>query len=107
MVIKQYQIVLVNLDSTQGSEINKIRPCLIISPDEMNDNLRTVTVAPMTTTGKPYPTRVKIVHHSQTGWAVIDQVRTIDKSRIIRALGGISLDEINMVKAVIRETFVD
>jgi mRNA interferase MazF len=107
MELKQYAIVLVNLDPTIGSEIKKIRPCLVISPDEINGNLRTIVIAPMTTKSKPYPTRVKVKHNNQTGWIVIDQIRTIDKSRIVRILGKITAREIKSCKAVIKETFVD
>ena len=107
MELKQYAIVLVNLDPTIGSETKKTRPCLVISPDEINDNLRTIVIAPMTTKSKSYPTRVKVKHNSQTGWIVIDQIRTIDKSRIVRILGRITAKEIKSCKAVIKETFVD
>jgi mRNA interferase MazF len=107
MELKQYAIVLVNLDPTIGSEIKKIRPCLVISPDEINGNLRTIVIAPMTTKSKPYPIRVKVKHNNQTGWIVIDQIRTIDKSRIVRILGKITAREIKSCKAVIKETFVD
>ena len=107
MELKQYAIVLVNLDPTLGSEIKKTRPCLVISPDEINNNLRTIVIAPMTTKSKPYPTRVKVRHNKQTGWIVIDQIRTIDKSRIVRILGKITAREIKSCKAVIKETFVD
>ena len=81
MELNQYEIVLVNLDPTIGSEIKKTRPCVIISPNEMNTNLRTVTIAPMTTKSRKYPTRIKIKHNNKTGWVVIDQIRTIDKKR--------------------------
>ena len=107
MDVKQYQIVLVNLDPTKGGEIRKTRPCLVISPNEINRNLRTVVVVPMTTTVKNYPTRVSIIHHNKKGAAAIDQIRTIDKSRIIKILDSISKDEIERCKAVIKETFVD
>lgn len=107
MDINQYQIVLVNLDPTKGGEIKKTRPCLVISPNELNRNLRTIIVAPMTTTVKNYPTRVSIVHNNKIGSAAIDQIRTIDKSRVIKILGSISEDEIERCKAVIKETFVD
>jgi len=107
MELKQYAIVLVNLDPTIGSETKKTRPCLVISPDEINDNLRTIVIAPMTTKSKSYPTRVKVKHNNQTGWIVIDQIRTIDKSRIVRILGRITAKEIKSCKAVIKETFVD
>src|SRR5690606_19389538 len=107
MEINQYQIVLVNLDPTVGSEIQKTRPCVVISPDEINRNLRTVVIAPMTTKSKPYPTRIKIKHQNQTGWVVIDQIRTIDKIRIVKMLGNLSNSEITACKNIIRETFVD
>ena len=107
MDVKQYEIVLVNLEPTRGSEIQKTRPCLVISPDEINDNLRTVTVAPMTTKSKDYPTRVQVEHQEKTGWVVLEQIRTIDKARIIKVYGKISDQEIQQCKAVIRETFVD
>lgn len=107
MDLSQYQIVLVNLDPTIGSEIKKTRPCLIISPDEMNRHLRTITIAPMTTSSRDYPTRVEIKHDNKIGWVVIDQIRTIDKLRIIKVLGTLSKPEIKEVKSVIKETFVD
>lgn len=107
MEVKQYQIVLVNLDPTLGGEIKKTRPCVIISPNEINDNLRTVVIAPMTSAGKKYPTRVKINHNSQQGWVVIDQIRTIDKIRIVKKFTSLTETEIRECKRVIRETFVD
>lgn len=106
MDITQYGIVLVNLDPTKGSEIKKTRPCLVISPDEMNKHLCTVVVAPMTTSGKDYPTRVNIMHNSKKGAVAMDQIRTIDKSRIIKSIGSITDEEINRCKAVIKETYV-
>ena len=107
MDLKQYQIILVNLDPTIGSEIKKTRPCVIISPDEMNKFLRTIIVAPMTTTSKKYPTRIEIKHDRKIGWIVVDQIRTIDKQRIIRVLGKLSQPEMKELKSVIKETFVD
>jgi len=107
MELKQYQIVLVNLDPTMGSEIKKTRPCVIISPDEMNKYLRTIIVAPMTTTSRKYPTRIEVKHDRKIGWIVVDQIRTIDKQRIIKALGRLSQPEIKELKSVIKETFVD
>ena len=89
MELKQYQIVLVNLDPTIGSEIKKTRPCLVISPDEMNHNIRTVIIAPMTSTNRDYPTRVSCVFRKKQGQIVLDQIRTIDKTRLIRKLGTI------------------
>ena len=107
MEIKQYQIILVNLDPSIGSEIKKTRPCVVISPNEMNDHLRTVVIAPMTTSSKNYPTRVEIKHDNKIGWIVLDQVRTIDKQRILKDLGKLSRPEIKEVKSILKETFVD
>ena len=100
MEITQYQIILVNLDPTIGSEIQKTRPCVVISPDEMNKHLRTVVIAPMTTSSKNYPTRIEIKHDNKIGWVVLDQIRTIDKQRIIKELGRLSNPEIKEVKSV-------
>ncbi len=107
MEINQYDIMLVNLNPTIGSEIKKTRPCVVISPNEMNEHLRTVVVAPMTTSSKNYPTRVEIKHDNKIGWVVLDQIRTIDKQRIIKLLGLLSKPEIKEVKSIIKETFVD
>lgn len=107
MELNQYQIVLVNLDPTIGSEIRKIRPCVIISPDEMNKHLQTLAVAPMTTTSKNYPTRIEIVHENLFGWIVVDQIRTIDKQRIIQVKGTLTQNEIRKVKSVLKETYID
>lgn len=107
MDLNQYQIVLVNLDPTRGSEIKKTRPCVIISPDEMNKHLHTIIVAPMTTKSKKYPTRIEIKHENKIGWIVVDQIRTIDKKRIIKALGRLSHPEIKELKSVLKETFIE
>jgi len=107
MEIKQYQLILVSLDPTIGSEIKKTRPCVVISPDEMNKYLRTVVIAPMTTGSKDYPTRVEIKHDNKTGWIVLDQIRTIDKQRIIKELGKLSRPEIKEIKEILKETYVD
>ena len=107
MEIIQYQIALINLDPTVGSEIKKTRPCVVISPNEMNKYLRTVVVAPMTTKSRKYPTRIEVKYEGKIGWVVIDQVRTIDKQRIIKILGRLSIPEIKEVKSVLKETFVD
>ena len=100
-------IVLANLDPTIGSEIKKTRPCVVISPDEMNKYLNTIVIAPMTTTSKSYPTRVEIKHDNKIGWIVLDQIRTIDKQRILKDLGRLSKPEIKEVKSILKETFVD
>jgi mRNA interferase MazF len=107
MEISQYQIVLVNLDPTIGSEIKKTRPCVVISPIEMNKYLQTIVIAPMTTSSKNYPTRVEVKHENKIGWIVLDQIRTIDKQRIIKTLGRLSKPEIKEVKSIIKETYVD
>jgi mRNA interferase MazF len=107
MEVNQYDIFLVNLDPTIGGEIKKTRPCVVISPDEMNKYLKTVVIAPMTTSSKNYPTRVEVKHDNKMGWVVLDQIRTIDKQRLIRRLGRLSKPEAKEVKGVIKETFVD
>ncbi|HRP89672.1 MAG TPA: type II toxin-antitoxin system PemK/MazF family toxin [Edaphocola sp.] len=107
MDLKQYQIVLVNLDPTIGSEIKKTRPCVVISPNEMNKFLQTIVIAPMTSSSKSYPTRVEVRHDKKKGWVVIDQIRTVDRQRIIKILDHLSEKEIKKVKEVIKETFVD
>ena len=107
MAINQYEIVLVNLDPTVGSEIKKTRPCVIISPNEMNKYLNTVVIAPMTSQSKKYPTRVPVKHNSKKGWIVLDQIRTIDKQRIIKTLDNLTEKEIEEVKLILKETFID
>jgi mRNA interferase MazF len=107
MEITQYSIVLVNLDPTIGSEIKKTRPCVVISPDEMNKHLSTIIIAPMTTNLKRYPTRIAVEHDGEKGMVVIDQIRTVDKIRIQKNLGKLSKAEIKACKLVIKETFVD
>lgn len=89
VVVQRFDVVLVNLDPTMGSEIKKTRPCLIISPDEMNRHIRTVIVAPMTTAGKNYPTRITCIFQDKKGQIVLDQIRAIDKARFIKKLGSI------------------
>lgn len=107
MELKQYSIVLVNLDPTIGSEIKKTRPCVIVSPNEINKFLNTIVVAPMTTNLKKYPTRINVKHNDKKGMIAIDQIRTIDKSRIIKRFDQLSKSEIKKCKDIIRETFVD
>jgi mRNA interferase MazF len=107
MEIKQYQIVLVNLDPTIGSEMKKTRPCLVISPDEMNKYLQTIVVAPMTSSSKPYPTRVEVKHNKTKGWLALDQIRTIDRIRVVKLFNYLTDKEIYGVKAIIQETYVD
>ncbi|MFC1875803.1 type II toxin-antitoxin system PemK/MazF family toxin [Thermodesulfobacteriota bacterium] len=89
LVVKRFDIYLVNLDPTVGSEIQKTRPCLVISPDEMNRNIRNVIIAPMTSANRDYPTRVSCIFRKKQGQIVLDQIRTIDKTRLIKKLGTI------------------
>jgi len=107
MDLKQYQVVLVNLDPTMGSEMKKMCPCVIISPNEMNKYLNTIVIAPMTSSSKNYPTRLEINHDNKKGWIVLDQIRTVDRQRIIKILGNLTEKEISRVKEILRETFVD
>lgn len=89
MVVKRFDVYLVNLDPTIGSKIQKTRPCLVISPDEINRNIRTLIIAPMTSAQKEYPTRVSCIFRKKQGQIVLDQVRTVDKTRLIQKLGTI------------------
>lgn len=107
MDLNQYQIVLVNLDPTVGSEMKKTRPCVVISPNEMNKYLQKIVVSPMTSSSKSYPTRVEITHEKKKGWIVLDQIRTVDRQRIIKVLGNLSEKETAKLKEVLRETYVD
>jgi len=107
MELKQYQIVLVNLDPTVGSEMKKTRPCVIISPNEMNRYLQTIVIAPMTSSSKPYPTRIEIKHKITKGWIVLDQIRTVDRQRIVKILDNLIEKEISLVKEILQETYVD
>ena len=105
MVVKRFQVYLVNLDPTIGSEIRKTRPCLIISPNEMNRHIATVVIAPMTTQGRSYPTRVACRFQGKDGQIVLDQLRTVDKARLIKRLGQISVSTQKGVLAVLAEMF--
>ena len=107
MVVKRFDVYLVNLDPTVGSEIKKTRPCLIISPDEMNRWIRTVIVVPMTTKGQPYPTRVPCEFQGKDGQVVLDQIRTVDKSRLVQKLGRIDKDTQTEVLVTIAEMFAE
>lgn len=107
MELVQYAIVLVSLDPTIGSEIKKTRPCVIISPNEMNAHLQTLVIAPMTSQSKNYPTRIAVFRNQKKGWIVIDQIRTIDKQRVVKILDKLNQKEIKEVKSIIKEAFVD
>jgi mRNA interferase MazF len=99
------EIWLVSLDPTQGSEIKKTRPCLVISPDEINQHLRTVIIAPLTTTERPYPTRVPVAFHGKRGHVALDQIRTVDRHRLVRKLGAISAKTARSVSTILVEMF--
>ena len=105
MVVQRFDVFLVGLDPAVGSEIQKTRPCLVISPDEMNENIRTVIVAPMTSAIKEYPTRVSCRFRKKTGQIVLDQIRTIDKSRLVKKLGTIDSKAQLEVVSVLQQMF--
>jgi mRNA interferase MazF len=105
MAINRFEVYLVNLDPTVGSEIRKTRPCLVVSPDEINHNIRTVIVAPLTTRGRVYPTRVPCRFKGKDGLVVLDQIRTVDQSRLIKKLGKIDAKTATAVLDVLQEMF--
>ncbi|HAJ95440.1 MAG TPA: growth inhibitor PemK [Actinobacteria bacterium] len=107
MVINQYDVFWVDLNPTIGHEIKKVRPCIIISPNEMNSNIDTVIIAPMTTKSRNYPTRIKIDFNKKTGWVVLDQIRTIDKIRLKEKAGNLREEEIVNIKGILKEMLVD
>ena len=103
-MVKRFDIYLVSLDPTQGSEIKKTRPCVVVSPNEMHA-LNTVIVVPMTTKGKKYPTRIPIVFAKKEGFVVLDQIRTIDKSRLVEFLGTVDKKSAAEILKVLQEMF--
>jgi mRNA interferase MazF len=105
VVVSRFEVFLVRLDPTEGREIRKTRPCLVISPDEMNQHIDTVIVAPMTTKGRPYPTRLPVRFKRKSGQIVLDQIRTVDKSRLVKRLGKIDEDTRTHVLALLAELF--
>lgn len=105
MVIKRFDVYLITLDPTLGSEISRTRPCLVVSPDEMNRWIRTVIVAPMTTKGQSYPTRIPCEFQGKEGQIVLDQIRTVDKTRFVRRLGRLDATTQSQVLAALREMF--
>ena len=107
MVVKRFEVYLVNLDPTVGSEIKKTRPCLIISPDEMNRHIATVIIAPMTTKGRNYPTRVSCKFQGKSGQVVLDQLRTVDKRRLVKKLGRIDKKTQQSVLLMLAELFAE
>jgi mRNA interferase MazF len=107
MVVKRFEIYLVNLDPTVGSEIKKTRPCVIVSPDEMNRHIATVIIAPMTTKGRNYPTRVTCKFQGKNGQVVLDQLRTVDKKRLVKKLGRIDKKTQQSVLSTLAELFAE
>lgn len=107
MVVDQYHVFLVNLDPTIGHEMKKLRPCLVISPDEMNEYIETVIIAPMTTRSRDYPTRVQLRFQNRRGWIVLDQIRTVDRRRLVRRLGKIGSGTVASVKSALSEMLVE
>ena len=107
MEVKRFDVWLVNLDPTIGSEIKKTRPCLVVSPDEMNRHIGTVIVAPMTTKGRPYPTRVPCRFQGKTGQIVLDQLRTVDKAHLAKRLGQIGSKAQQATLAILAEMFAE
>ena len=105
MVVNRFDVYLINLDPNVGSEIQKTRPCLIISPDEMNRYIRTVIVAPLTIAGKDYPTRVACKFKKKKGQIILDQIRTIDKTRLIKKLGSIDPETQLEVISILQRLF--
>ncbi|MDD2235023.1 MAG: type II toxin-antitoxin system PemK/MazF family toxin [Desulfitobacteriaceae bacterium] len=106
--IEQYCLFWVDLNPTKGAEINKTRPCVVISPSEMNEYLRTVMIAPVTSRGREgYPTRIRITVGDVNGWIVLDQLRTIDKARLYENIGKLNSEDILKVKSTIKEMLVD
>jgi mRNA interferase MazF len=106
-LVKRGEIWLVNLDPTVGSEIQKSRPCLVVSPAELNEHLRTVMVAPMTSKGFPAPFRVPVTHAGTKGLIVLDQLRTVDKQRFIKRQGAVPAKTLNAVLATLQALFAD
>lgn len=105
VVIRRFDVYLVALDPTIGSEIKKTRPCLVVSPDEMNEHIATIIIAPMSTEGRPYPTRVPCRFQGKSGQIVLDQLRTVDRVRLLRRLGRISAGRQEEVLATLMEMF--
>ncbi len=107
LVVNQYEVFLVSLDPTVGHEMKKSRPCVVISPNEMNHRIATVIIAPMTTQSHPYPTRLPVHFQRKSGWIVLDQIRTIDQRRLLRRLAKLEAETIRRIKSVIQEMLVD
>ena len=107
MLVQRFEVFLVNLDPTIGHEIQKTRPCVVVSPNEMNRNIATVMIAPMTTKGRTYPTRVVCQFQGKEGQIILDQLRTVDKTRLVKKIGEISHPEQRIVLATLAEMFAE
>lgn len=105
VVTSRFDVFLVRLDPTEGREVSKTRPCLVLSPNEMNDHIDTVIVAPMTTKGRPYPTRIPVRFKGKSGQIVLDQIRTVDKSRLVKRMGKIDESTRRQVLSLLSELF--
>ncbi|MGB8699228.1 MAG: type II toxin-antitoxin system PemK/MazF family toxin [Thermosynechococcaceae cyanobacterium] len=105
MVVNRFDVFLINLNPTIGREIKKTRPCVVISPDEMNRHIGTVIVAPMTTRSRTYPTRIECQFQGKEGQIVLDQIRTVDKARLIKKLGQVSISEQEFLLDALAELF--
>ena len=106
MVGQQYEVYWVNLDPTLGSEIQKTRPCVVVGPDSMNRHLSTLIIAPLTRTSKAYPSRVRVQIEGQVAWAVLDQLRSIDRQRLGHSMGFLNTKEVNQIKSVLHEMLI-
>jgi len=105
LVVSRFDVYLVSLDPSQGHEIRKTRPCVIISPDDMNRHIGTVIIAPMTTRGREYPTRIPLTFRRKKGQVVLDQIRTIDKTRLVKHLGKVDKAVAAQILGVLQEMF--
>jgi mRNA interferase MazF len=106
-MVKRFEVYLVSLDPTVGSEIQKTRPCTIVSPDEMNRHIQTVIVAPMTTKGRNYPTRIECEFNGKQGQIVLDQIRTVDKTRLVKKLGNLTEETQTETLQILAEMFAE
>ena len=107
MVVHRFEVYLVALDPTKGHEVKKTRPCAVISPDEMNAHISTVIVAPMTTKGRPYPTRIPCRFKRKSGQVVLDQIRTVDRARLVRKLGSLAPNTQKDILSALSEMFAE
>lgn len=107
LVVSRFDVYLVSLDPTQGYEIQKTRPCVVVSPDDMNHHIGTVIVAPMTTKGRDYPTRIPLTFQRKKGQIVLDQIRTVDKTRLVKRLGKLDASTAAKMLTVLQEMFTE